>query len=81
MDNTIRDIVDMQISFPGHNIPKYGPSRYDPILPTRSMRIDKIAIKDNFLKSDDNIKWEVFADNAEPRRGEIPFKDIKIIEK
>lgn len=81
MDNTIRDIVDMQVSYPGRSIPKYGPSRYDPILPTRKMKIERVEINGNFLNSDDLIQWIVFSDNSEPRKGEIQFKDIKVIEK
>jgi hypothetical protein len=81
IDNTIRDIVDMQVSYPGHSIPKYGPSRYDPILPTRNMRLDQVKIDGNFLNGDDHIQWIVFSDNSEPRKGEIQFKDIKVIEK
>lgn len=84
MDNTIRDVVDAQI-IPSMNgtrsIPKYGPSRYDPILPTRNMRLKKLFLKKNIFDSSDKIDWIVYADNSEPRRGEIELKSIKIKDK
>jgi hypothetical protein len=84
MDNTIRDVVDAQIlpSMSGtRSIPKYGPSRYDPILPTRNMRLEKLFLKKNILDSSDKINWVVYVDNSEPRKGEIELKSIEIIDK
>ncbi|MDF2552442.1 MAG: Divergent domain protein [Chryseobacterium sp.] len=76
-DNTIRDLVD--ITFTGLNREKkYGPSRYDPILPRLKFEIKKIKLNRNFLETDFEIKWVVFADNAEPNAGKINLKEIKI---
>jgi hypothetical protein len=80
-DNTIRDVVDTTVlpSFDGaRSIPKYGPSRYDPILPRRRMKVESDAIKEIAIGSENEIIWIVYADNAEPRKGRIKFKDILI---
>ncbi len=79
-DNTIRDVID-STSMPTMNgrmrsIPKYGPSRYDPILPRQKMKIKSKGINEKAILSDDEIIWIVYADNAEPRKGRIKFKDI-----
>jgi len=76
-DNTIRDIVD--ITFTGLNREKkYGPSRYDPILPRLKFELKKIKLNRSFLETDFEIIWVVFADNAEPNTGKINFKEIKV---
>lgn len=80
-DNTIRDVVDSTVlpTMSGvRTIPKYGPSRYDPILPRQRMRIESEEITENAINSEHEIIWIVYADNAEPRQGHIPFKDIEI---
>jgi hypothetical protein len=78
-DNTIRDVVDYKTYGLGMaSIPKYGPSRYDPILPklgkSWSYKLDDECTK----YSDYNlcIKWSLHADNANPVTGEIDFKSI-----
>lgn len=80
-DNTIRDVVDAKIlpTIGGTRaMPKYGPSRYDPILPRRRMKVESDAIKEIAIGSDNEIIWIVYADNAEPRKGRIKFKDIDV---
>lgn len=80
-DNTIRDIVDTTVlpTLGGtRSIPKYGPSRYDPILPRRRMKVESDTIKEIAIGSENEIMWIVYADNAEPRKGNIKFKDIEI---
>jgi hypothetical protein len=80
-ENTIRDVVDSQ-HFGVHYVPKYGPSRYDPILPGRQHvwetelvdRLSLITKGRNF-----RIHWEVYADNAPLNRGEILLSDIPVI--
>jgi hypothetical protein len=84
-DNTIRDIVDVKVypNFGGgsSSIPKYGPSRYDPILPRQKLKIKTVNINENAITSREEINWQVYADNAEPKYGGILFRDIKIITK
>ncbi len=81
LDNTIRDVVDAEI-LPLMNgtrtIPKYGPSRYEPLLPRRDMRLEKIMLNDSFLRADDKIEFIVFCDNSDPRRGEVKINEIEI---
>lgn len=79
MDNTLRDVVDVQGGYP-YTIPKYGPSRYDPILPTRTFELKTVELNEEFINSDKLIKWIVFADNSEPRTGMININQIEIIE-
>jgi hypothetical protein len=79
-DNTTRDVLD--VKYDGYNaIKKYGPSRYDPILPRLRFRIHSLNLNKEILHSSGLIKWEVYADNAEPISGEIELKDIKVIKK
>lgn len=77
-DNTIRDVVDVQMSGM-HPITKYGPSRYDPILPGIRFKLDyefgKLDLK--CLDSDLKINWTVHADNSDAQTGEIMLKNIK----
>jgi hypothetical protein len=80
-DNTIRDVVDVQFNIYG-SIDKYGPSRYDPILPKLS-RTWSIRLNDIFPtidKSDLSVTWTVYADNAQPQTGQISIKDIPVID-
>ena len=76
VDNTIRDVLDVE--FNGFNsTTKYGPSRYDPILPSQSFRLKEIEIDDQeAFYHYNNIKWEVFCDNSEPKKGEVRFQDL-----
>lgn len=79
-ENTLRDIVDTQFlpSMTGSSaIHKYGPSRYDPILPSRSLLLETIELKKSALESDLYIDWIVYSDNAEPRTGRIKLGDIE----
>lgn len=83
-DNTIRDVVGAT-AVPTMNgmssNPKYGPSRYDPILPRQKMQIETEMLDEKAIDSEENIFWVVYADNAEPRKGQTTFKEIEIIAK
>lgn len=72
-DNTTRDLVE----FTGGS-QKYGPSRYEPILPKVKSNLKSIALKDDFELVDHCIIWTVYADNSIPQEGEIKFSDIEI---
>ncbi len=73
-ENTIRDVVD----FDGMRT-KYGPSRFDPILPGMHARAKKLRIYQNLdTFKDSYIEWKVYADNALPRTGRIKIGDIPV---
>ncbi|WP_313377043.1 ATP-binding protein [Chishuiella sp.] len=79
-DNTVRDVLD--IEFRGFNTQeKYGPSRYDPILPRQKFNLKRIRLNKDYLSSEYEIKWVVFADNSEPNKGIILLENIEIIHK
>ncbi len=78
-DNTVRDVVDVGGSG-SYTYPKYGPARYDPLLPSLVMRVDEIVLLSRiirkFSESDYVIRWAIYADNAPPSSGEIALADI-----
>ncbi|GHV92378.1 hypothetical protein AGMMS50268_28810 [Spirochaetia bacterium] len=80
-DNTRRDVVDVK----SLTDVVYGPSRYDPILPSRS-RTWEFKLKDfrelspdGHTLPEDLIKWTIHADNSPVKSGEIKFNEIEII--
>lgn len=78
-DNTVRDVVDVDFKL-GDPITKYGPSRYEPILPGLTHTWE-ILIWDKFTQEsldELEIKWVVYADNAAPSQGSIKVSDIKV---
>lgn len=80
-DNTVRDVVDTKIGL-NTAINKYGPARYDPVLPGLSHSW-RIRVTDNFEAARSNglwIKWEVYADNAYPNQGNVAVGQIQIID-
>jgi hypothetical protein len=84
-DNTIRDIVDVHFTpgFVGGSSsasPKYGPSRYDPILPGLSLRLLDTPIVAGSVSPNAIIKWKAHADNANAVTGEIVASTLSIVE-
>lgn len=81
-DNTIRDVVDVKmVGFGGvEAIPKYGPSRYDPILPGLSMRLKDHDVLPGSYEPDTRIRWKAHADAAPVVQGEMLFSQLKVIE-
>ncbi|OXG05107.1 putative DNA-binding protein [Flavobacterium araucananum] len=75
LDNTIRDIIDTEFGI-GSARHKYGPSRYEPILPTQGFTIETFDLTDHAFEKDSTISWEVFCDNATPKRGDVKFYDL-----
>lgn len=74
-DNTVRDVLDVE--FNGMNTKtKYGPSRYEPILPTQTFELKEIMLGNNAFSYYNILGWEIFCDNAQPIRGEIRIQDI-----
>jgi predicted HTH transcriptional regulator len=73
--NTIRDIVD--IKFIGlEPIEKYGPSRYEPILPSRSFKLTKIKLTNFPFDYENVMEWEIFCDNSQPKSGNVRLADL-----
>ena len=81
-DNTIRDVLDVQmVGFGGvEAIPKYGPSRYDPILPGLSMRLKDHDILPGSYEPNTKIRWKAHADTASVVQGELLFSDLEVID-
>lgn len=77
-DNTIRDII----GFEGI-VKKYGPARYDPILPGIYGSSRTIDIDFSEVESYDDLpqlKYEMHADNAPTREVFIKWEDVKLVE-
>jgi hypothetical protein len=79
-DNTIREIKDVE-NYGSFTNNKYWPSRYDPILPETRLRFDEIKLKRDIVFENEEIFWEVYADNSAKRKGSILMSEIKTNEK
>jgi hypothetical protein len=80
-DNTIRDVVDY-VSLPrGEGYPKYGPSRFDPVLPNTRGYSKNIKLNPDYKYMDGEIEWTVYADNALPKTGKIKLNDVVLKER
>lgn len=80
LDNKVRDLLDVEIQYPNVK-KKFGPARFEPILPTRTFRLDSNFPKLHIFYKDYNnkeINWTVYADNSEPVSGNIKIGDIKV---
>ena len=79
-DNTIRDVVDHKpIGVGFESIPKYGPSRYSPILPRLKKNIKSIILNDEIDHNDYKVFWQIYADNALPRDGNQNLINVAVI--
>ncbi|MBD1364432.1 ATP-binding protein [Mucilaginibacter sp. ZT4R22] len=77
LDNTYRDVVDVDLRGMLEPMPIYGPARYVPILAKTVMNLrNEIKLNSNFLEEINLITWVVYADNASPSTGRISFTDI-----
>ena len=80
-DNTVRDVMEVEMI--GTNpVTKYGPSRFDPVLPSLSVEW-QIPLNDNFhlVDLDDLlVRWRTYADNAPVNWGEVKLQDIPIMD-
>lgn len=74
-ENTVRDIVDVQRGL-GDFINKYGPSRFDPVLPGTRSWSKTIKLKNNLDDWDKELYWTIYADNAEPGTGNISLSEL-----
>lgn len=64
-DNTIRDLLDVKFNG-AEPIHKYGPSRYEPILPTQRFKLVELNLINDPFDYENIIEWEIYCDNAEP---------------
>lgn len=76
-ENTFRDVVDIEHSVHGGPTVKYGPSRFDPVLPGLKGRAEDIILRSDIMFSDFEIRWKVYADNAPVNSGVVRMIDIK----
>ena len=76
-ENTHRDVLDVKVSAWGNDV-KYGPSRFDPVLPGVNGRSEKIKLAEEAFY-DKEISWTVYADNALPKKGKVKINDLQII--
>ena len=79
-DNTIRDVVGVSGSYPNSST-RYGPKRYDPLLPTLKFKTDAIKLNSDFQQPflrNSAIRWTTYADSAPPRTGEVAISDLPI---
>ncbi|HEV8286847.1 MAG TPA: ATP-binding protein [Chitinophagaceae bacterium] len=75
-DNTIRDVLEENSNGTGDFISKYGPSRFEPILPRLISRGKRIKLVKNLHHWDQQIFWILQADNANSKEGSFNLKDL-----
>lgn len=73
--NTIRDIMDVEITTYGTS-EKLGPSRYEPILPSQNFKLTEIRLENYPFDYENILKWEIFCDNALPKKGEFRLQEL-----
>jgi hypothetical protein len=74
-ENTYRDVVDAEVNI-GGVIRKYGPSRFDPVLPGLRGRSEKLLLAKEPKLDEREVMWTVHADNALPKSGKIRLNEI-----
>jgi hypothetical protein len=83
VDNTVRDVVDVKVIPGGDSIPKYGPSRFDPLLPGVSRTLtthDILPSYQQLIPGGARLQWSVYADNALPRSGEVKVSEVPFVD-
>jgi len=80
-ENTHRDVVDVEGNSVTGFYRKYGPSRFDPVLPGLRGRSGRVGLVQSPRLDDREITWKVHADNAPPRIGKIKLREVPVIEK
>jgi hypothetical protein len=81
--NTKRDILDYETLTPGVQTARYGPTWFNPILPSQSHRVSvPIRFEEPFVQSNFSglfIHWEIYADNAPMERGSVLIESIPLV--
>jgi predicted HTH transcriptional regulator len=75
IENTIRDVLDVEITTYGAS-EKLGPSRYEPILPSQILKLTEIRLENYPFDYENILQWEIFCDNALPKRGEFRLQEL-----
>lgn len=77
-ENIHQDVLDSDFigNGPVTEIPILGPSRYKPLLPTESMKVDELEYLDYSYDEANIISWRILADNAHPKTGQILISNI-----
>lgn len=78
-DNTHRDVVGNYFDPNGEGEPKYGPSRFHPILPGLNGEVQSLDLIDDLVLDGRVITWHVFADNAPVASGDVRLSDIRVV--
>ena len=76
LDNTIRDILDVEFKGLMQVSEKYGPSRYEPILPNRRLKLIEIELGNYPFDNENYLEWEIFCDNANPVKGTVKMNQL-----
>ncbi|WP_289110488.1 ATP-binding protein [uncultured Alistipes sp.] len=81
--NTVRDILDETPSPMGQTakVPKYGPSRYEPVLPKCYGTPLRVDLADNLTIATQDINWVVYVDNAPKTEGNIKLNALQVVTK
>ncbi|WP_278975011.1 helix-turn-helix domain-containing protein [Alistipes finegoldii] len=81
--NTVRDILDETPSPMGQTakVPKYGPSRYEPVLPKCYGTPLRVDLADNLTIATQDINWVVYVDNAPKTDGNIKLNELQVVTK
>ncbi|MEO8884704.1 MAG: ATP-binding protein [Mucilaginibacter sp.] len=80
-DNTVRDLVEPNAERyfvgPIAKPKQYGPVRHEPLLPGMRVMLKSIPINEYSTDVGNKVSWTIYADNAEPKSGEIEFCNMK----
>lgn len=81
INNKVRDLVapdaDRFYQGPVAKPKEYGPARHEPLLPGMRVPLKTIAINERSTDAGNQLKWTIYADNAEPKSGVTAFSDMK----
>ena len=80
IDNTIREIKKANY-YGSYTANEYWPSRYEPILPNTTLRMEKIKLKPDIEIKNEIIFWDIYADNSTKRTGKINLSEIEVYQK
>lgn len=78
-ENTYRDVIDVETATPDQTSYKYGPSRYDPVLPGMRSRFDQIRLVNDLIFNNETFYWKIYADNADIKTGSITLLELQSV--
>jgi hypothetical protein len=81
IDNKVRDLVEPNAERcyqgPLAKPKQYGPARHEPLLPGMRTKIGQIPINEYSTDAGNDFNWTLYADNAEPKTGDMQFCNVK----